>query len=86
VRGLESATRGDGGTGRRAVPKPRWHVDMPMSGKAAAAALAERLGLHDVAPADLRELAERGLIRAILPATGRSTTWRTSRRSRSYGG
>jgi hypothetical protein len=38
-----------------------------MSGKAAAVALAQRWGLHDVAPADLRELAERGLIRAILP-------------------
>jgi hypothetical protein len=38
-----------------------------MSGKAAAAALAQRWGLHDVAPADLRELAERGLIRVVLP-------------------
>jgi predicted ATPase len=38
-----------------------------MSGKEAAAALAQRWGLRDVAPADLRELAERGLIRATCP-------------------
>jgi hypothetical protein len=40
---------------------------LAMSGKDAAAALAQRWGLHDVAPADLRELAARGLIRVVLP-------------------
>lgn len=38
-----------------------------MSPKAAAAALAQRWRLPDVAPADLRGLAERGLIRVVLP-------------------
>ena len=40
---------------------------MAMSPRAAAAALAQRWGLQDVAPADLRSLAERGLIRIVLP-------------------
>jgi hypothetical protein len=40
-----------------------------MSAKAATAALAERWGLHDVAPADLRELAALGLIRVVLPGS-----------------
>jgi hypothetical protein len=38
-----------------------------MSGKEAAAALAQRWALRDVAPADLREMAERGLIRITCP-------------------
>ena len=38
-----------------------------MPGKAAAAALAQQWGLREVAPADLRELAERGLIRVTCP-------------------
>ncbi len=38
-----------------------------MPGKEAAAALAQRWGLRDVAPADLREMAERGLIRVTCP-------------------
>jgi hypothetical protein len=38
-----------------------------MSGKEAAAVLARKWGLCDVAPADLRELAKGGLVRVTLP-------------------
>lgn len=38
-----------------------------LPGKEAAAALAQRWGLRDVAPVDLRELADRGLIRVTCP-------------------
>jgi len=38
-----------------------------LSSKEAAAFLARRWGLSDVAPVDLRELAERGLIRVVIP-------------------
>lgn len=38
-----------------------------MSPKAAAAALAERWALPEVAPADLRRMAKHGLIRVVLP-------------------
>ncbi len=40
---------------------------MVLSSKEAAAFLARKWGLSDVAPADLRELAGRGLIRVVVP-------------------
>jgi len=40
---------------------------MATPGKEAAAMLARRWRLYDVAPVDLRELAERGLIRVAIP-------------------
>jgi hypothetical protein len=42
---------------------------MEMDIKQAADLLAERTGLRDVAPVDVRELAEHGLVRVVLPGT-----------------